>query len=52
MPKLVWYKERILSFCTLYGVWEDDFQKKIQILEFFFDFCFVSLNFLNVNTTP
>ena len=27
------YKERKLSFCTLYGAWGDDFHKKFQILE-------------------
>ena len=31
---MICYKERNLLFCTLYGVWGDDFhQKKIQILE-------------------
>ena len=31
--QLVCYKERNLSFCTLYGVWGDDFHKKFHILE-------------------
>ena len=30
---MVCYEERNLSFCILYGVWGDDFHKKIQILE-------------------
>ena len=33
-------------FCTLYGVWGDDFHKKFQVLEFFFAFYFVTFNFL------
>ena len=28
MPILICYKERNLSFCTLYGVWGDDFYLK------------------------
>ena len=30
---MICYKERNLSFCTLYGVWGDDFNKIFQILE-------------------
>ena len=30
--------EQNLSFCTLYGMWGDDFHKKFQILEIFFSF--------------
>ena len=45
---MICYKEGILSFCTLYGVWGDDFHKKFQILEFFFSFCFISFIFLNI----
>ena len=33
LPEMVCYKERNLSFCTLCGVWGDDFHKKFQILE-------------------
>ena len=35
---MVCYKERNLSFCTLYGVWGDDFHKNFQILEKKIDF--------------
>ena len=42
---MVYYKERNLSICTLYGVWGDDFHKKFQILEKKISFCFISLNF-------
>ena len=34
-------------FCTLYGVWGDDFHKKFQILEEKkFSFYFITFNFL------
>ena len=44
---MVCYKEQNLSFCTLYGVWGDDFHKKFQILEKkIFILFFLTFNFL------
>ena len=47
---MICYKERNLSFCTLYEVWGDDFhikfqifEKKIFILFYFIDFFYVLL---------
>ena len=41
---MVFYKERNLTFCTLNGVWGDDFHKKFQIQKKKL-FYFISLNF-------
>ena len=50
---MICYKEQNLSFCTLYGVWGDNFQKKIQILEKKnFPFILLNLFFLRVFTAP
>ena len=54
---MICYKERNLLFCTLYGVWGDDFhQKKIQILEekkfHFISFHLLFLCFFFVITAP
>ena len=38
------YKERKLSFCTLYGVWRDDFPKKFQNSEKKISFHFIPYN--------
>ena len=47
MPLLICYKERNLYFCTVNGVWGDDFHKKFQILEKKkFSFYFITINFL------
>ena len=45
---MICYKERNLSFCTLYGVQGDDFYLKFSNLKkkFVFSFCFVTFNFL------
>ena len=40
---MICYKEQKLCFCTLYGVWGDDFQKKLQILEKKISFYFVKI---------
>ena len=45
--------EQNLSFCTLNGVWGDDFRIKFKILEKkSFHFFLLDLVFLNVITAP
>ena len=49
---MICYNERNPFFCTLYGVWGDDFIQKIQIQDFFFNFKLLHLKFkknLNLN---
>ena len=41
---------RNLSFCTLYGVWVDNFHKKFRILEKKVSFNFITFNFFRVIT--
>ena len=43
---MIGYKELNLSFCTLNGVWGDDFHKKFQISRKIFFLNFITFNFL------
>ena len=53
LPYMICYTEQNLSFCTLYGVWGDDFHKKFQILEKKkFHFVLFHLNFYFITAAP